>query len=123
VSPDGQVTVPRFDIAVDCGTLINLDRVKAQMESAVIFGMGLTLYDDVTFKNGAVEQANLDSFRMPRADVAPDIHVHILPSNSPPTGVGDPGVPVIAPAICNAIFAAVGKRVRSLPIDPQLLKD
>jgi len=122
VSPEGVVTIPRVDIAIDCGTVINPDRVRAQMESAVMFGIGLTLYSQTTFRNGVAEQANFDTYQVARADSAPDIHVHIVPSGGLPTGAADPGVPVIAPAICNAIFAATGRRIRALPVDPALLK-
>jgi isoquinoline 1-oxidoreductase beta subunit len=122
VSPEGQVSIPRIDIAIDCGQVINPDRVRAQMENAVMFGIGLTLYNDLVIKDGAVVPGNFDTYKMARASVAPEIHVYIVPSGAAPGGAADPGVPVIAPAICNAVFAACGKRVRALPIDTMLLR-
>ena len=117
VSPEGGLAVQRIDIAIDCGLTVNPDRVKALMESAVLFGISLTLGSGVTVKDGAVEQANFDTYRVARALLTPEIHVYIVPNGGLPSGAADPGVPVVAPAICNAIYAATGKRIRSLPID------
>jgi isoquinoline 1-oxidoreductase beta subunit len=123
VASDGQITIARVDIAIDCGQIVNPDRMRALMEDSVMFGIGLTLYSNLTVKSGAVEQANFDGYKVARADMLPEIHVHVVPSTQPPSGAGDPGVPVIAPAICNAIFAATGKRIRALPVDTSLLRD
>jgi isoquinoline 1-oxidoreductase beta subunit len=123
VATDGQISIPRVDIVIDCGQVLNSDRVKALMEDAVMFGIGLTLYGSLTVKNGAVEQANFDTYRVARADATPEIRVHVSPNGQTPSGAGDPAIAVIAPAICNAIFNAVGKRIRTLPIDTNLLKD
>jgi isoquinoline 1-oxidoreductase beta subunit len=123
VAPDGQVSVPRVDLVIDCGEVINPDRVRALMEDQVIFGLGFAFYGDITIKNGAVEQGNLDTFQLARVGITPEMHIHIVPSLLPPSGAGDPGVPVIAPALCNAIFAATGKRIRALPIDAAQLAD
>jgi isoquinoline 1-oxidoreductase beta subunit len=123
VGADGAISIPRADIAIDCGDVIYPDRIKALMEDSVIYGLTFALYGGVTVRNGAVEQGNFDTVRLARADISPEIRVHIVPSLQPPSGAGDPGVPVIAPALCNAIFAATGKRIRSLPIDLEQLRD
>ena len=103
-------------MAIDCGTAINKDTITAQMEGSAIFGMSLAFYGKITAKDGAIEQSNFHDYRMTRMSQAPDIHVEVIDSNEPPTGVGEPGVPIIAPAIVNAIFKATGKRYRSLPL-------
>ncbi len=123
VGADGQITIPRVDIALDCGQIINPDRVRAMLEDAVVFGIGLAFDNGQTFKNGVAIETNFDVYKVPRIDAAPETHVHVLPSTQPPGGATDAAVPVIAPAICNAIFAATGKRIRALPIDTNLLKD
>jgi isoquinoline 1-oxidoreductase subunit beta len=122
VGQDGQLTIPRIDIAMDCGLVVNSDRVRAQLEGAVIMGISNTLYSNITFSKGRTEQSNFPDFLVARTDMTPDTHVYIVESNAPPSGVGEPGVPPIAPAICNAIYAAIGKRIRALPIDPNELK-
>jgi isoquinoline 1-oxidoreductase beta subunit len=96
--------------------------VRAQLEGAAIMGIGNTLYSNITVKDGRIEQSNFGDYLVARTDVTPETHVHIVASSAPPGGVGEPGVPPIAPAICNAIFAATGKRIRALPVDPALLK-
>ncbi len=123
VDPDGKITVPRVDVVIDCGEVIDPDRVRALMEDSVIYGLSFALYGGVTIKNGAVEQGNFDDMKLARAGITPEMHIQVIPSTVAPTGAGDPGVPVIAPALCNAIFAATGKRIRALPIDIGLLKD
>lgn len=122
VGDDGTVTVPRIDLALDCGVVVNPDRVVAQFEGAAVMSIGNTLYSSLTFRNGQAEQSNFDGYMVPRIDAAPETHVHIVPSDAPPAGVGEPGVPPVSAAICNAIFAATGKRVRSLPVDPTQLR-
>ena len=109
-------------MALDCGLVVNPDRVRAQFEGAVIMGIGNALYSNITIKQGRIEQSNFGDYLVARTDIAPETHVHIAESSAPPGGVGEPGVPPIAPAICNAIFAATGKRIRALPIDPAQLK-
>jgi isoquinoline 1-oxidoreductase beta subunit len=122
VGDDGQVTIPRVDVALDCGLVVNPDRVRAQFEGAAIMGISNTLYSNISIKEGRIEQSNFGDYLVARTDITPDTRVHIMESDAPPGGVGEPGVPPIAPAICNAIFAATGKRIRALPIDPAQLK-
>lgn len=122
VADDGTVSVPRVDIAVDCGLVINPDRVRAQFEGAAIMGVSNALFSNLTFKQGRAEQSNFTDYLVARTDSTPDTHVHLTDSQALPAGVGEPGVPPMAPAICNAIFAATGKRIRALPIDQTQLK-
>jgi isoquinoline 1-oxidoreductase subunit beta len=122
VADDGSVRVTRVDIAVDCGRVINPDRVVAQFEGAVVMALGNTLYSEISFKNGATEQSNFADYNVARIDSVPETHVYIVPSDAPPGGVGEPGVPPTSAAICNAIFNATGTRIRALPVDTSLLK-
>ena len=115
VDKDGKVTVDRIVCAVDCGTAINPDVVAAQMEGGIGFGLGAALYGAVTLKDGRVEQNNFDGYRVLRISEMPKVEVHIVPSGEAPTGVGEPGVAPVGPAVANAIFAATGKRLRVLP--------
>ncbi|MCB9324483.1 MAG: xanthine dehydrogenase family protein molybdopterin-binding subunit [Lewinellaceae bacterium] len=112
----GKVKVHNVFTVIDCGTAVNKDTIKSQLEGSAVFGMSLTYYGKITAKDGAIEQSNFDSYQMLRMPEAPKIHVEIVESNERPTGVGEPGVPVIAPAIINAIFKATGKRYYSLPL-------
>ena len=113
----GKLVVHKLWIAIDAGTVVNPDRVHSQLEGAGIFGMSLALHGELTTSNGGVVEGNFDSYPMIRMSEAPaEIHTHIIESDAPPGGVGEPGVPPIAPAIVNAYFAASGKRVRELPL-------
>jgi isoquinoline 1-oxidoreductase subunit beta len=116
VEKNGNVKVHRVVCAVDCGRVINPDIVKAQMEGGIIFGLTAALKTEITLENGRVQQKNFHDYQMLRMFESPVIEVHIVPSDVSPTGVGEPSVPPVAPALTNAIFAATGKRVRSLPI-------
>ena len=123
VDGKGKLTIPRVDTAIDCGFHINPERIRSQIEGAAVMGLSLAKRGQVTFKNGQPEQKNFDGFIVARIDEAPlDVRVHIVPADwdVPSSGVGEPGLPPFAPALCNAIFAASGKRIRSLPIGDQL---
>jgi isoquinoline 1-oxidoreductase beta subunit len=115
---EGSVRVHRVVCAVDCGTAINPNQIRAQMEGGIIFGLSAALKSEITLKDGRVEQGNFHEYEVLRMNEAPPVEVHIVPSDERPTGVGEPGVPPVAPALANAIFAATGKRIRRLPIRP-----
>jgi isoquinoline 1-oxidoreductase subunit beta len=122
VGKDGAVRVRRVVCAVDCGTVVNPDTVRAQIQSAVVFGITAALHGEITLKNGRVEQTNFDTYRVLRMDEAPAIEVHIAQSSEPPGGMGEAGTSAIVPAVANAIFAATGKRLRKMPVDTAALK-
>jgi len=115
VDDAGRVTVDRVVCAVDCGIAINPDVIAAQMEGGIGFGLGAVLYGAITLKNGRVEQDNFNNYRVLRINEMPKVEVHIMPSAEAPTGVGEPGVAPIGPAVANAIFAATGTRIHVLP--------
>jgi isoquinoline 1-oxidoreductase beta subunit len=116
VAKDGTVRVHRVVCVVDCGRVVNPDTVKAQMEGGINFGLTAALKTEITLENGRVQQSNFNDYPMLRMFEAPAIEVFIVPSEEKPTGVGEPSVPPVAPALTNAIFAATGKRIRRLPI-------
>jgi isoquinoline 1-oxidoreductase beta subunit len=123
VDEKGKLTVPRVDTAIDCGTYVNPERIQSQIEGTAIMGLSLAKYGEITFKNGKVQQKNFDDFPLIRIDEAPGLtNVYIVPPgpDTPPSGVGEPGLPPFAPALINAIFAATGKRIRTMPIGKQL---
>jgi isoquinoline 1-oxidoreductase subunit beta len=123
VDEKGKLTVPRVDTAIDCGTYVNPERIQSQIEGTAIMGLSLAKYGEITFQNGKVQQKNFDDFPVIRIDEAPMVtNVYIVPPgpDTPPSGVGEPGLPPFAPALANAIFAATGKRIRALPIGKQL---
>ena len=113
---DGKISVIDVWMAVDCGLAVNPERIRSQMEGAAIFALSYSFYSELTAKNGVIEQSNFDNYQIARLADAPTTHVEIIDSDAPPGGVGEPGVPPIAPAICNAIFNATGKRYRELPL-------
>jgi isoquinoline 1-oxidoreductase beta subunit len=122
VSPEGAVKVTRVSCAVDCGRVVHPGLVEAQMQSAIVFGLSAALKGDITIDKGRVREGNFNDFEVLRIDEMPVVDVKIIPSDAPPTGIGEPGVPPIAPAVMNAIFAATGKRVRRLPLAASDLK-
>lgn len=121
VSAKGVVSIPRVDIAMDCGYAVHPDRVRSQCEGAVIMSLSNALTSELTYAKGRTVQKNLNDYRVLRMNAAPrEIRVHLTHSGGPIGGVGEPGVPPVAPALANAIFAAAGKRIRTLPIGDQL---
>ena len=116
------IIVHRVVCVIDCGRIVNPDTIKAQMESGITFGLSAALYGAITLKNGRVEQGNFDSYPLVSMQAMPQVEVHIIASNEPPGGVGEPGVPPIAPAVANALFAATGTRLRSLPMTPEKIR-
>ena len=122
VDADGHVRVNRVVCAVDCGKVVNPDNVAAQMQSGIVFGLTAALKAQATIKNGRVQQSNFHDYPIWRMDEMPVIEVYIVPSENRPTGIGEMGVPPIAPAIANAVYAATGKRIRHIPIKPEDLK-
>jgi isoquinoline 1-oxidoreductase beta subunit len=118
----GSLKVDRIVAAVDCGIAVNPDVIRAQIEGAVGFTLSSVLRNRITLQDGAVQEGNYDAFEPTRMSEMPLVEVHIVPSTIDPTGIGEPGVPTIAPAIANAAFAATGKRLRSLPLDLAALR-
>jgi isoquinoline 1-oxidoreductase beta subunit len=122
VAKDGTVRVRRVVCAVDCGIAVNPDTIRAQIQSAIMFGITAALYGEITLKNGRVEQSNFDSYQILRMNEAPTVEVHIVQNQESPGGMGEAGTSAIVPAVTNAIFAATGKRLRRLPVDTSALK-
>lgn len=123
VTPQGEVHIPRVDTALDAGLVVNPEITRAQFQGANVFGASLALMGEITARNGAIEQSNFNDYPVCRINEAPrESNVYIVESSAPPAGVGEPGVPPFAPALCNAIFAATGKRIRELPISKTNLK-
>lgn len=117
VDDAGRVHIDRVHSALDAGTVVNPEMVHNQFEGAAVMGTSIALYGSITATNGAIDQSNFDNYPMARMNTAPrEVNVHIVASDAPPGGVGEPGLPSFAPALCNAIFAATGKRIRELPL-------
>jgi len=119
---NGKVRVHRVVCAIDCGQVVNPDTIEAQMESGIVWALSAALYGEITLNKGEIEQNNFTDYPILRIDEMPAVEVHIVPSREPPSGVGEPGVPPLAPAVINALFAATGKRIRSLPLSKHDLK-
>ena len=119
VQEDTGIKVHRVVCAVDCGQVINPSIVEAQMESSIVYGLSATLNGEITIEKGGVAQSNFHEFEVLRINEMPQVEVHIVESKEPPGGVGEPGLPPIAPSVANAVFAATGKRIRKLPIKPE----
>jgi isoquinoline 1-oxidoreductase subunit beta len=122
VAADGAPKVHRVVAAVDCGMTVNPQTIARQIESAIVYGLSAALYGRISFKDGRVEQSNFHDYPVLRMNEIPKVEVHIVASREAPGGIGEPGTPPIAPAVANAIFAATGKRLRSLPFDPAQIK-
>jgi isoquinoline 1-oxidoreductase beta subunit len=120
VTADGEIKVKRVVCAVDCGTIINPDTVKAQLEGGVVFGISGALWGEITVKNGRVEQSNYNDYRVLRMNETPPIEVHLIRNGEKPGGIGEPGTAGTAPAIANAVFAVTGRRIRQLPLQKSL---
>ena len=120
VSKVGEIRVHRVVCAVDCGTIVNPDTVKAQIEGGIIFGISGALWGEVTLEHGRVQQSNFHDVRVLRMNESPAVEVHLVRNREAPGGIGEPGTAVTAPALANAVFAATGKRIRKLPLEKQL---
>jgi isoquinoline 1-oxidoreductase beta subunit len=116
VSKEGKLSIHRIVGAVDCGPIVNPDTIRAQIEGAAVFALTAMLYGEITFEHGRVKQRNFHDYPMLRMYEMPVVEAHIVPSEEKMGGVGEPGVPSVAPAVANAIFALTGKRIRRLPI-------
>jgi isoquinoline 1-oxidoreductase beta subunit len=115
------IRVRRMVAAVDCGRVVNPDNVIAQIEGGIAFGLTAAIKAQATFKDGRIQQSNFDDYPILRMDEMPVVEGYIIPSESAPSGIGEMGVPPVAPAVANAVFMATGKRVRRIPILPQML--
>jgi isoquinoline 1-oxidoreductase beta subunit len=113
---DGKIRVHRVVAAIDCGRAVNPETIRAQIEGGVVFGLSAALYGRITLRNGRVEQSNFHDYPVLRMSEMPEVEVHIVPSTEPPSGIGEPGTPLIAAAVANALFALTGARLRSLPL-------
>jgi isoquinoline 1-oxidoreductase beta subunit len=110
------IQVHRVVCAVDCGLAVNPTTIRAQMEGGIVFGLSAALYGQITLERGRVQQSNFHDYPVLRMEAMPVIEVHIVPSTAPPSGIGEPGTPLMAAALCNALFGLTGRRIRSLPL-------
>jgi isoquinoline 1-oxidoreductase beta subunit len=123
VDQDGKVTLHKFTVVIDVGTQVNPDGVRAQVEGATLWGISLALYEQATMRHGQIVQTNFDSYTPLRMAQVPELDIHVLNTGNYPAGVGEPAVTVVAPAIANAVYNAVGARVRTLPLTPDRVKE
>ena len=121
VDNDGEIAIRRVTAAVDCGTVVNPDSVEAQIQGGLIFGLTAALYNEITIAKGRVQQSNFNNYRMMRINETPAIEVHLMRNGEAPGGIGEPGTSIAGPALANALFAATGVRLRSLPVDRKQL--
>jgi isoquinoline 1-oxidoreductase beta subunit len=121
VDNEGEIAIRRVTVAVDCGTAVNPDGVEAQIQGGLIFGLTAALYSEITIAKGRVQQSNFNNYRMMRINETPTIEVHLVRNDEAPGGIGEPGTSIAGPALANALFAATGVRLRSLPIDRKQL--
>ncbi len=112
----GGLRIHRMSCVIDCGQTVNPRIIESQLESGMVYGLSAALWGDITLRNGRVQQTNFNGYRVLRLNETPVFDIHIVPSEGKPGGIGETGVPPVAPAVCNALYAATGKRVRSLPI-------
>jgi len=112
----GKVKVHRVYCAADCGQQVNPDTVVAQIESSIVFGLSALMWGEINIQNGRVQQTNFDSYRVARMTDSPRIDSYVIESGEAPGGIGEPATALVAPAVCNAIYAATGRRLRSLPL-------
>ena len=117
---DYQVKVHKLTVAIDCGLAVNPSQVKNQVEGSIMWGLGAVLKPGITVMDGMVQQGNFDTYDLLRMKEAPEVEVHIIESEDPPSGIGEPAVPGVAPAVLNAIYAATGQRLRSIPVKEEL---
>jgi CO/xanthine dehydrogenase Mo-binding subunit len=122
VAPSGEIKVKKLTVATDVGTAVNPDGIRAQVEGGALWGLSLALYEKATMKDGGIEQSNFDTYTPLRMSQVPEVAVNVIANGDKPTGVGEPAVTVVAPAIGNAIFNACGARVRALPITAEAVK-
>jgi len=122
VSPSGEVKVKKLTVATDVGMQVHPDNIRAQVEGAALWGLSLAMYEKATLKDGGIEQTNFDTYTPLRMSQTPEVAVNVIANGDKPTGVGEPAVTVIAPALGNAIFNACGARIRSLPITAEAVK-
>jgi isoquinoline 1-oxidoreductase subunit beta len=116
VTPDGRVRVHRVVCAVDCGPTVNVGQIEAQLQGGIVYGLTAALYGEITLERGRVKQSNFTDYPMLHLEEMPVVEVHVVPSDDKQGGIGEPSVGPVAPAVCNAIFAATGKRIRKLPV-------
>jgi isoquinoline 1-oxidoreductase subunit beta len=122
VTAAGEIVIHRIVAAVDCGPVVNPNTLEAQVEGGIVYSLSAVLKDEITIAKGRVEQSNFDSYHIMKLSEMPKVEMHIVPSTDPVGGIGEPGLPPVAPALCNALFAACGIRIRRLPIRPGDLK-